>query len=156
MATVKTKDYDPLKVSILLGSHIAGGFADGTFVTINRNNQAWSLVRGASGESARAKSNDKSGTFELTLMQTSITNDFLTSKMLLDEAPGSLGKFPVVITDAHGLTVLAATEVWVQQPPSVEYGKEMSDRVWTLEAGDIDFYVGGTLLQGEAILTEGD
>jgi len=149
MATIKTKDYDPLKITVLLGTHIASGFADGTFVTANRSNQTWTVSRGASGESARAKSNDKSGTIEITLMQTSLTNDFLSAQMLLDESSLSSGKFPFTLIDSHGTTVLAATEAWVQQPASVEYGKEMSDRVWTIESGDIDFFVGGTALPAE-------
>jgi len=137
------KDYDPKKVTINLGGHIAQGFADGSFVSISRNNQSFNLVSGAGGEVARAKSQDKSGTIELTLMQTSETNDFLSGKMIADEGPTSAGKFAFGLIDANGTTVVAATEVWVQQPPTVEYGKELGDRVWTLEAGELLFNVGG-------------
>ena len=139
------KDYDPKKVTVNLGGHIAQGFADGTFVSASRNNQSFNLVSGASGEIARAKSQDKSGTLELTFMQTSETNDFLSGKMLADEGPLNAGKFAVSIIDANGSTVLAATECWVQQPPTVEFGKELGDRVWTLEAGELLFNVGGTV-----------
>jgi hypothetical protein len=145
MASIKTKDYDPKKLTINIGvAHIAQGFADGTFVTVSRNNQSWTVVNGASGEAARSKSNDRSGTIELTLLQTSITNTVLTQHQSNDELLNS-GKFPFSLIDANGTTVLIAAEAWVQQPPSVEYGKELGDRVWTLESGDIDMVVGGTL-----------
>ncbi len=139
-----TKDYDPKKVTITVGSHILEGFADGTFVTVSRTNQTWTVKSGASGEHARAKSNDRSGTIELTLMQTSASNDFLSLLMALDESSASGGKLPFTLLDAHGKTAVGAAEAWIRQPPSVEYGKELGDRVWTLEAGDIEFFVGGT------------
>lgn len=137
------KDYDPKKVSINLGGHIAQGFADGTFVSVSRNNQSFTLVSGASGETARSKSNDKSGTIELTLMMTSATNDYLSGKLLADEGPLNAGKFAFGIIDANGSTIVGATEAWVQQPPTVEYGKELGERVWTLEAGDLFITAGG-------------
>jgi hypothetical protein len=139
-----TKDYDPNKVTITVGGNIIEGFADSTFVTVSRNNQTWAVASGASGEHARAKSNDKTGNVELTLMQTSASNDILSAYMLLDESSANSGKFPFAISDANGNTLIAAVEMWVQQPPSVEYGKELGDRVWTLEAGDLEMFVGGT------------
>jgi hypothetical protein len=139
-----TKDYDPKKVTINLGGHIAEGFADGTFVSVTRNNQTWQVASGASGEHARAKSNDRTGTVEITLMQTSKTNDYLTSKMLLDEGSDNAGKFAFGIIDANGATIVGAIEAWVQQPPTIEFGKELGDRAWTLEMGDLEIFVGGT------------
>lgn len=151
---VNTKDYDPLNVVITLDSHIVSGFADGTYITVTRNNQTWNTVAGASGEHARAKSNDRTGTVEITLMQTSITNDWLSNKLYADEMKGNTGKFKLSIIDGNGplddtnvlgQTTINALEAWVQQAPSVEFGKELSDRVWTIEAGDLEFIrVGGT------------
>ena len=141
---VTTKDYDPKKVTLTLEAHVAEGFGDGTFVTVSRSEQSWSVASGASGEHARSKSNNRTGTWEITLMQTSKTNDFLTAKMLADEGPGNAGKFTVNLLDANGATVVGSLEAWVQKPPSVEYGKDLGDRVWTLESGDIEFFVGGT------------
>lgn len=139
-----TKDYDPKKVTIALGAHVAEGFSDGTFISVSRNSQTWTVTSGASGEHARSKSNDRTATVELTLMQTSKTNDFLSAQMLLDEGPTNAGKFTFGMIDANGTTVLATVEMWVQQPPTVENAKELSDRTWTLECGDMEFFVGGT------------
>ena len=138
-----SKDYDPLKVAIHIGGIAVEGFADGTFITVNRNSQSWTNQSGAGGESARSKSNDKSGTVELTLMQSSLTNDRLSSLMLADENVGGSGKFGFTMTDANGNTSITSTDMWVQQPPSVEYGKELSDRVWTLETGNLIYGPGG-------------
>ena len=144
-----TKDYDPKKVAVTINGQLVEGFADGTFITVTRNNQSWSVASGASGETARMKSNDKSGTVELTLMQTSAFNDILSGLFGADELNGA-GKFSFALIDENGSTNLGATEMWVQQPPTVEYGKELGDRVWTLESGEITYLsIGGTALPEE-------
>jgi hypothetical protein len=140
-----TKDYDPYKVAITINGQIVEGYADGTFISVSRNNQTWTVQSGASGEAARSKSNDRTGTVELTLMQTSAFNDVLSGLFFADET-GTLnaGKFLFTLTDQNGSTLLGADQMWVQQPPTVEYGKELGDRVWTLETGNLFFYnVGG-------------
>ena len=147
---MSTHSYDPSQVVISIGGQTVSGFADGTFITVSRNNPTWSLTSGASGETCRAKSNDWSGTIELTLMQSSSMNNFLSAKMLLDELSNN-GKFAFNLLDADGTTLVSALECWVQQAPSVEYGKELSDRTWTLETGDLVYTsVGGIMSQQEA------
>ena len=142
---MSTHSYDPANVVVNIGGHIAGGFADGTFVNVSRNNQTWTLTSGADGSTARSKSNDMSGTLEITLMQTSATNNFLSAKHAADELDGS-GKFAIHLLDANGTTLLHALEAWVQQAPSVEYGKELSDRTWTIETGSLIYdSVGGVV-----------
>jgi len=138
-----TKDYDPKQVVLSLGGVAVEGYADGTFITAQRNNQTFNLVSGASGETVRAKSNDKTGTLEITLLQSSATNDWLSGKMLADEGPTNAGKFSVAMIDKNGTTVVSAVEGWVQQPPAVEYGKELGERTWTIECGELLFLVGG-------------
>jgi len=139
------KDYDPLKVAIHIAGQPVEGFADGTFITVTRNAQTWTNQTGAGGESARSKSNDKSGTVEITLMQTSATNDLLSGLFLADENVSGSGKFGFTLSDENGTTNITSTDMWVQQPPSVEFGKELSDRVWTLETGNLIYAaVGGS------------
>jgi len=140
-----TKDYDPYKVAITINGQTVEGYADGTFISVSRNNQTCTVQSGASGEAARSKSNDRTGTVELTLMQTSAFNDILSGLFFADET-GTLnaGKFLFSLIDLNGSTILGADQMWVQQPPTVEYGKELGDRVWTLETGNLFFYnVGG-------------
>jgi len=145
-----TKDYDPNKVSIYIDGQPVEGFADGTFISISRNNQTWTVASGASGETARSKSNDKSGTVELTLMQTSAFNNVLSGKLLADEGDTNAGKFLFTLVDTNGNTDLIADQMWVQQPPTVEFGKELGERVWTLETGNLIYLsAGGTGVTGE-------
>jgi hypothetical protein len=138
-----TKDYDPLKVVLTIGGVAIEGYADGTFITVARNNQMWTLQSGASGETARSKSNDRSGTVEIVLMQTSMSNDLLSGKVKADELTNG-GKFLLGIDDEHGKTLVAGLESWVQQQPSTEFAKELSERTWIIETGDLEMFIGGT------------
>lgn len=138
-----TKDYDPLKVSISINGQFVEGFADGTFISVSRNNQTWTVASGASGEAARSKSNDRTGTVELTLMQTSAFNNILSGLFFTDEGSLNAGKFAFSLIDTNGGeggVNIIADQMWVQQPPTVEFGKELGDRVWTLETGNL-FYI---------------
>ena len=155
---MSTKDYDPNGVVISLGPPIGEGatvtmegFADGTFITVNRNNPNWSVMSGASGETARARSNDLTGTVELTLMQSSASNNILSAFLTADEATNS-GKFSFYMEDGASGTVISAAEMWVQQAPTVEFGKELGDRVWTLETGQLVYGAVQGLLTDQEIV----
>lgn len=136
------KTYDPKQYSLIVGGHIVGGFADGTFLTVARNNDTWALTMGADGEGARAKSNDKSGTFVFTLLQTSNSNSVLSGFHTADELSNG-GQVPVLVKDNNGDTVLEATTAWVRKPADVELGKEITAREWTVETDNLSMLVGG-------------
>lgn len=134
--------YDPRQIIIALGSHIASGLADGTFLTVERNEDMWTTNVGASGEGARVKSNNKSGRYTLTLMQSSATNDILSGYAQADELSNS-GKFPVIIKEIGGSTLCESTETWIVRPARVEYSKENGTREWILETHELIKFVGG-------------
>ena len=136
------KTYDPKSHSLIVGGHIVTGFADGTFMTAARNNDSWALTMGADGEGARAKSNDKSGTFVFTLMQSSASNSVLSGFHNADELSNG-GQIPVLVKDNNGDTVLEATTAWVRKPADVELAKEITNREWTLETDNLSMLVGG-------------
>ena len=77
--------YDPANVIVSIGGTPMSGFADGTFVMVSRDEDIFSKVSGADGEVSRAKSNNRSGSLTLTLMQTSMSNDVLSAIAVLDE-----------------------------------------------------------------------
>lgn len=137
MSEATVNDYDPMKVSVLVNYVPVTGFADGTFVSVNRNNPTWSTASGASGEVVRSKSNDKTGTIEITLMQSSAFNSTMKGLMLADETSNA-GKFTIQVIDNNtGKEIIGATEGWINQPPQIEYGKEQSERQWTITVGKL-------------------
>jgi len=139
------KSYDPKEVVVTIGGVPMQGFADGTFVTINRISDAFTSVAGADGEIARAKSNDKRGELTLTLMQTSLSNDVLSGIAVIDENTNG-GVVPVIVKDLSGTTTYFSGTGWIRKVPDSEFGKEISNREWVLELADMDVFVGGVLV----------
>lgn len=134
--------YDPAAVLPSFAKNVLTGFADGTFIEVERNEDGFTLAVGAGGESARAASRNKSGRITFTILSTSQTNDILSAIAVQDELLGTgVGEFQMV--EANGTTVVHATNCWVMKLPKVERGKEVSDTVWVLESDNIDIYAGG-------------
>ena len=139
---MSVKTYDPANVTIVFAGIIIEGYADGTFITAARNNKTFNLKVGSSGEDARAKSNDKSGTVTLTLMQTSASNALLSAQVELDELQND-GVGSLLIKDLLGTTLVAAQTAWLQKPADVEFGGEITGRQWVIESGSMKIFVGG-------------
>ncbi len=140
--TVRT--YDPKEVHIIIGGFEMTGFADGTFLTISRDNDSFSKVSGADGETSRAKSNDKGGGAILSLQQTSPSNDILSGIVIADELSNS-GVVPMIVTDSLGTTVLFSGEGWIKKPAEVTFAKEIGNRDWNLDLASMDIFIGGNL-----------
>lgn len=135
------RSYDPKSVSIMVGTHIVSEYEDGTFINVERNNDTWAIKKGASGETARAKSNDRSGRITITLMATSPSNDFLSALAITDEQTNA-GVVPVLIREVGGTTLVEATESWIVRPSPFERSKTVGATTWIIESGDILMNIG--------------
>ncbi len=136
------KTYDPASVDIIFAGIPFEGFADGTFVTVARDNPSFTSIVGSDGEGARAKSNDRSGTITCTLMQTSATNDALSDVMAADELTGD-GVGSLLVKDGSGRTICEAETAWLEKPADAEFGREISNREWVIKTDLLRITVGG-------------
>jgi hypothetical protein len=125
------KTYDPAKVELVVAGVPISGFASGTFISMARAADAWSKVVGASGEVIRSKSNDRSGTLTLTLLQSSLSNDALSELASLDELSND-GVGPLMIKDLSGRLLLQAESCWVQKVADVNRGSEQENMEWMI------------------------
>ena len=139
---MSVKTYNAGDLSIIFAGIPFEGLADGTIVTVARDNPAFTSTTGSDGEGARAKSNDKSGTITVTLLQTSITNDFLSAHSRLDESNGE-GAAPILVKDNSGRTVAQAETAWIEKPADIEFAREISNREWVFKTDNLDMFVGG-------------
>lgn len=137
--------YDPKMVFITLGAIALDGFADGTFVKVTSDEDAFSLKTGADGESTRVRTNNNAATIEITLMQSSIANDLLSALHNIDRnIPGGGGVQPFMLKDALGRTLHVAEQAWVQKRPDAEYGLEAATRTWLLRTNNLIPFDGGS------------
>lgn len=142
MAAGVVATYDPKNLSMIVGGQIMSGFGDGTVVKLSRNQQAFMLKVGVDGEGTRSKSNDKSGKIEITLMQSSASNDVLSAYASADELSNT-GAVPILFRDNSGRTLATALTAWVQKLPDTEFAKEVSTRTWVFETDTLEIFIGG-------------
>lgn len=136
--------YDPKMVITTFKGVIITGYADGTFLTVERTADMFSQVVGAQGETSRAKSNNRSGTAKLHLKQTSPSNDVLSAIALLDEN-GGLGVGPFMVRDTLGTTLIMSPQAYLKKYAHAEYSKDIVNREWFIYLTDVNVYVGGNI-----------
>lgn len=134
--------YDPSAVTVIYGGHIITGYADGTFVNVQRNEPMWAIKVGADGIATRVKSSNKSGRVTVTLQQSSPSNDVLSGLAIADEQAGT-GALPILVRDGSGRSLATAGKAWNPQMPDAEFGKEVGDRVWVFETDSLNLFIGG-------------
>jgi len=136
------RTYDPKLVLISFGEVAITGFADGSFVSVDRDEDAFTKVVGAGGDVVRTRNRNRSGSVTVTLLHSAPENDLLSGIARLDETLGT-GVRPVMVKEANGTTIIAAQNGWIRKLPTTEYAKESGTREWVLDVDALDSYVGG-------------
>lgn len=127
--------YNPKKVSLALGNHIASGFADDSFITIEHAGDGNSYVSGADGEVCVSVDPSSIYTVKVSLLQNSKTNAYLL-KMFEKMKSSGKGFFAVTIKDLVGKEKFSASTGWVTKPAGKTYGKAQNNREWELVVAD--------------------
>lgn len=130
------KTYDPKDVIVTFGGVSLSGFADGTFISVTASMERFQKVVGADGEVARGRSNDDTHEVTITLMQTSPSNDDLAAIAKSDRQSND-GVRALAIRDLGGNTLMFWPEAWVRQTPDIEFAKEVGERAWVFDTGQI-------------------
>lgn len=140
----KVYDSNQVKISIA-GVPITGGFADGEFVRIERENDAFSDVVGTDGEVTRSKTNDNRATITISLMQTADANLSLSVLHNVDKlTTGGSGVGPVLIEDLNGIAIHESAQSWIMNEPDVTYDREAGSREWAIRCSNLIQLIAGT------------
>jgi hypothetical protein len=126
--------YNPEKVIVALGSHIASGYADDSFITVEPSGDGTTMKVGCDGSVNRSVSPNRSYSIKVALQQNSPTNEFLMTQYEKDVENGN-GTFPIVIKDLMGDEQFSTDVAWVTKPASWGRGKEATNREWELACG---------------------
>lgn len=130
----RIKTYNPKEVTCSFGNHIASGFADDSFITIDPNGDGVTKKVGCDGEIVRSISPDDTFIVKVSLLQTSATNAYLQERYAQDRKSGD-GMFPIIIKDLKGGLVFSTDAAWPKGPASRGFGKEAGNREWELHTG---------------------
>lgn len=142
MPDLTVRSYDPKQVVVTFGPTVLTGYAEGTFIKISRNGNAFEKSRGADGGVDRVNKNALDYSVALTLKQTSPINAILAGLLLADQISNS-GTLPLVVKDLGGATLFTAAQAWIAKDPDQEFSDSLTTREWTFETGVAANLIGG-------------
>ncbi|MNX76783.1 hypothetical protein D3C86_1082990 [compost metagenome] len=135
--------YAPSQVSVtIFGAYQLEGFSDSTFINITKNSKPFDSQRAMNGEVARIYRKDERYIVEVTLAQSSVSNNVLMAIYNIDTATG-LGKFPLMIRDGSGTTNFFALTSWIADIPQASFSNGMETRTWQFECSEVSYGLGG-------------
>jgi hypothetical protein len=141
---LNVRTYDPKKIVVTFGTVIITGYADGTFVSIAQNGDSFEKVKGADGTVERVNKNADDYAVTITLKQSSMTNDALSTIHIADKLSNT-GKFPLTVKDLQGTSLFFAAQAWIAKPPDSERSDASSNREWRIDTGIAANFIGGNL-----------
>lgn len=144
MSSGKTRQYDPGQVSFVADKMLATGVAKGSFIEMDRYEDAAKTDVGSDGEVTLIISQNKSGYVKITLQQSSPMHDYLTAKaQAMEQRQLSVAVFPFLLKDANGSTLGQAKQGWVKKKAKVTFSDGSENWEWTIDTGYLDNLPGG-------------
>jgi len=137
-----TRQYDPSQVIFNVGGRDVFGFADGSFIEVDRNADAVETKVGSDGEVTRVMSANRSGNFKCVLQQSSPLNDYFSSLATQDEKTKD-AIVTVFLKDGNGTTLALGAKSWIKKKAKVGFETSSANREWMFETGQLDFDIGG-------------
>ena len=157
MANEFIGNYAPDKFTIILTkgafTHQISGFADGTFISMERLIPTSEPYQGA-GENntfGRVKRSVTALNVTITLHQYSPSNTILQALQLADAAiAGNDWIFSCTMKDPSGQTVLSSNNACITAPPNISFGTTTETRDWGIYMFGSDLFIGGNMLMDAA------
>src|ERR1041384_5085291 len=98
--TSRFAHWSAAKVSAVFGGILVDGLADGEAITVEFNEDAFTLTVGIDGKAVRNRMANRSGRITLNLIGSSATNDALSAVYNLDQAlDNGAGVAPFILRD---------------------------------------------------------
>lgn len=143
------REYDPDQVLVYFAGRRLQGFADGEFITVAQDSDGFGDVVGTDGEVSRSKTNDRRAVATVKLMQTSDSNDFLSTVHQSDlDAPNGAGVGTFIMQDLSGRTLVHDDAAWVQKFPDTSNDRTSKGVDWAIRLPSPTRVVGGNIVVG--------
>jgi hypothetical protein len=133
------EQYNPTKVSVIIGAIIGRAFADGEMITVEFAEDKRSMHIGTDGQGRHIRNMNASGTITIRFADYSPTNDLI---MALDKADQP---FPITVTDKSSTAGLFfADSCTLSKIPNFVRGKEATENEYVFN------FTNGTVFQSGA------
>lgn len=137
------RTYDPKQISITWNGIIFTGFADGDFLEIT-GEDGFEMREGADGSEDRVNKNKRGKDVNITLMNTSITNDALAAAYESDQLSNN-GKGPLNIKDLNGTMILFSEQAYIKKNADKSLSDSAGTITWNLRAPNAIYNPGSNL-----------
>jgi hypothetical protein len=127
----EVRTYDPKKVTVIADGKFVTGFAEGSFIECEKDEDIFSAKVSAQGDVAVAISNNPLGTISITLSQTS------PSVSLFDRLAKTKKVFPIsVISNNNPKEKIYGTKAMVKKPAKKGFSDKIEDREYQIQVFD--------------------
>ena len=134
---------DHKQLHVIFGVHRLAGRAKGDYVTVVYNVEQYTENVGIDGEGFFVANADLSARVNVSLQQSSNSNDVLSALFLADlAAPGGL-MLPLVVNEANGRSIYAAARARLVKFADGVWSDGGSVRTWTFATTNLTGFVGG-------------
>lgn len=121
MTGVRT--FSPKKVTVMYGGRVVTGFAEGSMIKCEKNEENNMPHVGVLGEVSRAINADNTGKITISLAGTSPWIGIFARKA----AANQLESCNVIDMNEHGINV-GGSECWIVKAPGINIGKEVEEQ----------------------------
>lgn len=136
--------YDPTKVILTVGPVAVTGYAEGTFIEIEADDDNTTFGMGAVGDvQMTVKPFNQIGTIKFTLMQGSPANAALTALYETRRLPGFKG-YPIALLNLLGSEAAAIELGAIIKPPQQSFADGVMTRQWTCKGQLKQLPIGST------------
>ena len=135
------QQYSPKDVVCSWNGIAIEGFAPDSFLRLQRTSPLITPVVGAGGQVALTRNADKTGTIEIELMQTYLSNQMLSAiqaKQDNMELEADISS-NFVIYDPSGSVLATGINAWLQELPQIELGRDQNSKTWIFGCEKLDY-----------------
>jgi hypothetical protein len=135
--------YSPSDVKANVLGFDVTGFAMGTFLQISPDAKTFSFKRAMDGSTMAIQNKLQTYTVTFSLMQSSVSNQWLHLLYKLFKSYGIPFIMPILIYDKSGNTSFFATDCWFEGEPSSTFSSEVTNVEWVIKCNEGSYTRGG-------------
>lgn len=136
--------YSPSNVTLSFSDLDVNGFAEGTFIEVEREEDGFTTYVGALGDVCRTRNLNRLSKITVTLMATAPINSVLATLAQIDEDDAT-EVYPIMVKDSSGEMLCVGAEAWIMKRPKIERGKEAGTIQWVFMVANLTIFEGGNV-----------
>lgn len=140
-----TYQYDPMRVVASWGEILLTGFADGSMISVEYDEDAVTKTVGSQGDGTFTVNANRGGRATFNLLQGSPVNDLLSAACASNRPRGAaLVTRTFTLVDLNGTTLVTMPISVIAKVAGTEFAKDQSPRSWVIDTTEMVMHTGGS------------